>query len=78
MNRIRIFPNPFSEYFEVSIPELRKDMTLKVHNVRGQMISEMEIKVTSFQVELEGPPGIYILSILDKNEQISRVKIVKE
>ena len=78
VNRIRIFPNPFSEYFEVSIPELRKDMTLKVHNVRGQMISEMEIKVTSFQVELEGPPGIYILSILDKNEQISRVKIVKE
>lgn len=75
---IRIFPNPFKGYFEVSIPEIWENMTLKIYNISGQMISEMEIIDTHFQVTLDGPPGIYILSILDKNEQISRVKIVKE
>jgi hypothetical protein len=78
VNRIRIFPNPFREYFEVSIPELRIGMTLKIQNIIGQLISEIEIIDTHFLVELEEPPGIYILSILDRNEEISKIKIVKE
>jgi len=75
---IRVFPNPFGKYFEVSIPEIRKNMTLEIHNITGQLISEMEILETNFQVEIEEPAGIYILSILDGNEQILRAKIVKE
>lgn len=76
--QIQIIPNPFKEQLDIYIPDLGSELTLRILDIQGKILGEMKILDTRSQVSIDGPPGIYILSIEDENGVIREMKIVKE
>jgi hypothetical protein len=78
LNRIKIFPNPFSSYINISLGENFKNASISIFDLTGQMI----LKVTNLDSEdairtTELSPGIYFYVIVNRQQEIIRGKIIK-
>jgi len=75
-SRIRIYPNPVSEYLniQVGLPALR----LQLYDMRGRLLMEQEMPGGNTRLNLSCyPEGTYILRILS-DEGIARFKVLKQ
>jgi len=74
-----VFPNPFSEnaIIEVKGKEL-KDGLLKLYNLSGQLVKELEAQNNSFMISKNGlESSIYFFTIEDEGEVVATGKIIK-
>ncbi len=76
--KMQIVPNPFKEHLDIFIPDLGGELNLRIFDAQGKLMGEMKIVDARSQVNIDGPPGIYILSIEDQNGLIREMKVVKE
>ncbi len=75
---IKVFPNPFINEIKIQLDNTG-DYQLKLRNSIGQVVYSANINgtATSHNVS-ELPRGLYILSVLDDEENVANYKLVKE
>ncbi len=72
---INIYPNPFSEYIEIEIPDKTYINNICVQNIQGQTIYN---NTFTPQINLSGlPSGIYFVNIENKQGNITVFKLIK-
>ncbi|SHK48709.1 Por secretion system C-terminal sorting domain-containing protein [Reichenbachiella agariperforans] len=82
--KIRIYPNPAYDYFNVKLNfNTKQDATLRLLSLNGEVLLEQRIENTLNQVylidNLQLRSGIYILQVLGENDHISsRVMISRQ
>jgi len=75
-SRIRIYPNPVSEflYIDMDIPQVR----LQLFDIQGRLLMEQEVFLGSNRVNLSGyPDGTYLLKFLS-GEGTAWFKLLKQ
>lgn len=78
INTLSIYPNPASDV--LTIESVQDINSIYIYNITGQMINsynqvenhQLNIDITSL------PAGIYIVSLIDKNNQIVSKKLIKQ
>jgi hypothetical protein len=76
-----VYPNPFSNYFEVNVSLLspQSDMTFNLYDAQGRLVRCEPIDEQQTRIERENlPAGIYFYRILNESELISTGKIIAE
>lgn len=68
IQEIKLFPNPTSEYFELSNPSGLVDQ-IAVHNILGRQVDQFNAVEQRFDVA-ELPQGLYLVSLMDDKENI--------
>jgi hypothetical protein len=79
-NRLKVYPNPVSGYFNITSPVNTEDCTVGIFNLSGQQMNIRKIKFEAgipvrFNTE-RYPDGIYTVKIVTQNEIIVK-KIIK-
>ena len=70
-NAITIYPNPATT--EVFIRSEKEISTLFIHDMRGQLIKEIRVNSTEYQLNTNNfPAGTYLFTILIGNERVSQ------
>jgi hypothetical protein len=72
-NMIQLFPNPTSTSFQLSKPVQNVD----VYNMTGQLVKRFEDEKASFNIS-DLASGIYIIEVLDTENNRSSIKLVKK
>lgn len=75
----RVGPNPTTGELNISLPEPNNGYTITLHNIHGILISHYNIKKNTNRLSLElhsYNPGIYFLTIIQKNKAMFRKKIL--
>jgi len=74
MDVVSLFPNPANGLIDIALGDL-KDVSIKVINIRGKLIYHKEnINTSSYQLELVGAPGIYIVEVASEGaKQVTKV-----
>lgn len=76
---IKIFPNPTSGQFEISLPITQKEVKIELYNSYGQLLSKQTYLVISGKVQLSiinKPFGLYLAKVYTDNP--ITLKIVKK
>jgi hypothetical protein len=62
---ILVFPNPFTNQFQTSIPiKLSNPAQIKIHNLRGELLLQKISLEPTFETETnDWPAGIYTLQV---------------
>ncbi len=76
--QVQVFPNPVQNYLQITTPNLQIDQ-LTIANLTGQQIFSKEnlTSPTTIPVAENLPPGIYLLTLVVGDQQITR-KLIKE
>ncbi|MAZ30656.1 MAG: hypothetical protein CMP57_01020 [Flavobacteriales bacterium] len=69
-----LYPNPTRDIVEIS--HSKKIISIKIRNIKGQIIM-IETNLTSLSLS-EIPEGFYCVDILDENNNIAHLKILKQ
>lgn len=73
-----IYPNPVTDYFNISFPESISKATVSIYNILGQKLLEKEITQTGNKVRIEHlNSGVYLISIHAENKTTG-FKIIKQ
>lgn len=73
-----VYPNPTPGKLNVDLGSLHQNVTVKVFDVLGQLVSTSDYQsVTSLDLFIEGETGYYIVEINTDNRKL-RIKVVKE
>lgn len=75
-SEISIYPNPVSDILNVTVNNLQKNATYRIHNFAGQQMMQSELNQNKINVSLL-PPGVYLLSIRN-GKQTKSFKFVKK
>ena len=72
-------PNPTSGSSTILLGADCHNVQATVRNVMGQVVSVQQLGSTSrFEVNLEGAPGIYVVSVDAEQGHLGQVKLVKQ
>jgi hypothetical protein len=76
---LQAYPNPTTGRFTAKLSKEFKDVTVSVMNLLWQEVYRKELDVASaLQVDLEGPKGVYFITVSSKNELLARLKVLKQ
>jgi hypothetical protein len=67
---LKIYPNPFSDEFQVDNIPKGKSLILKIFDSMGRMILQNEISLENNKINLQVASGFYALQLIDKGGQI--------
>ena len=76
---VSLYPNPTRDHVLISLPELRRGLTISVFDMQGALIEEkpMQSQQTLLFVQ-EWPAAQYIIRICDQSQNCSEYKLVKQ
>ena len=75
---ITLFPNPTTGVFSLDLGAVYDEVTIEVVTLTGQIAQRWQhIRTPHLLLKLEGPPGLYLLGIHDKNDRNIMLKIMK-
>jgi hypothetical protein len=77
---VNIYPNPLSDRFIINFkPNLDNNILISIKNISGQEVYHQQLQVGSRnqEIEMNGPSGIYLLTIITK-EKTFILKLIKE
>jgi photosystem II stability/assembly factor-like uncharacterized protein len=79
ISEVIIYPNPASEYVQVTIPELIANVSVIIHDALGRKVMQQEITNTnSVRMDLNGiSRGIYYVSISEGKNSVTKKLIIK-
>jgi plastocyanin len=78
-NTIKVFPNPSSGDFHISVPSYKNDQySLSVFDGSGNLIGNKKIASNDFSFGGELKPGIYLIRVKNGNAVIFEEKIIKQ
>jgi hypothetical protein len=77
--QVDIYPNPSTDYIQINFSSTSKDRVMKLMDMTGREVqhtpaNEMEVKTDVRSLER----GIYLLQIVDANQLVKTVRVVKE
>ena len=74
---IRAYPNPVSHNLHVEIENIENGMSLRIKNLRGQVIAEKSLTNSVQVVDVsEYQPGLYLLELNDSGSVLFQSKVV--
>jgi hypothetical protein len=77
-NLFSVYPNPTTGQINVSLSNFSSEVNISIYNILGQVISEEFYSNTDeFQVNIDGPVGIYLINLANSNGATSTIKILK-
>jgi plastocyanin len=77
--KIKIFPNPSSNDFHITIPSYNSDrFSLSVYGADGKLVGDKKINSANFLFGSELKPGIYFVEFKNANVVIAKEKIIKK
>ena len=79
LDHITIFPNPTNGIFEITLPNIKKEVKIDIYTIQSQLISSKTYPITNSKVQLtieNNPAGIYFLKIYLKKP--IELKIIKK
>lgn len=82
MENISIFPNPFNEFFSISLDKNIPDAGIMVYDVFGKLVYEKQLNIAinqNYSLQIDIPKGIYFINLIDNsnNNFTYKYKIVK-
>lgn len=74
-----VYPNPSQNDFTISLPEFSDDIFyLDLTDITGKLILSERVDQQEFVFGNDLSPGMYLVSIRDQDQVVSRSKIIKE
>lgn len=73
----QIYPNPTTGQINLVFAELNESVLIRVTNVEGQLVQEIENNEKLLTIELEGADGLYFVEVIS-NEGSKVIKVVKK
>jgi hypothetical protein len=74
-----LYPNPTSNQFTIDLGQRYRGVTVSITNVLGQTILTQSFKsAQEISSEIEGPAGIYLVTIRTEKGESATVKVIKE
>ena len=74
---VTAFPNPTNGSINLKMNALTP-VSLKVYNQFGQVLKSIDnISITTYQLNFEGAPGIYVVQVSSKN-RLKTIKVLKK
>jgi hypothetical protein len=78
IEKINIYPNPATDYINISFEEFNNEVDVLIYNQLGQLVIKDVVSSNYFKRDIsELNAGIYFLRIIDDSENVSTSKIVK-
>lgn len=76
---LQVYPNPTSGLVNIRFSELKKDITVFVRNINGQVIDQLFFAETELiNYNITAPTGLYLLEIYDAKAKLKTLKLIKE
>lgn len=76
---LRLFPNPFSEKVILELEEKENVVEVMIYDTMGRQLETIDFRnKKSLSVDLNQPPGIYLLKILTSSGKKTTVRVVKK
>jgi hypothetical protein len=76
---IDVFPNPTEDFINLRIDELKNGMHFLLNDLNGKIISAAEITSQLSSLDMKQfPPAVYLLQILDAENNVKTFKIIKK
>jgi len=74
-----INPNPSNGNFSISFESIQEDLIIRLLSVSGQLVEQKSYQNSQFiELEIEQPNGVYLLEILEGDQNRAVIKLVKE
>ncbi len=73
-HQINIYPNPASDFINISLPNGIKDATVELYNATGNKLNSITGKPGKLDVHL--PPGIYFVKVICRDLQLTRKLVI--
>jgi photosystem II stability/assembly factor-like uncharacterized protein len=73
-----LYPNPTNGKVNIDFTDSYKEVNISVSDITGRIISTRQIDTNHLEQDIEGPPGIYILSIQTESKEISHMRVIKQ
>ncbi len=75
---VTIYPNPASDYFTISIADIKDDASLFVYSSSGQLVKEVIVEAGNGFISSEDMPvGIYTLKVVSNSAVITKKLIIE-
>lgn len=70
LNRVSVFPNPTNGEFSINLGEEMNSVTISITDLTGKLILSNTYENSEFvNVDLDGPAGVYLLTIESENKR---------
>ena len=78
MTELNIYPNPSTGTFNLNLPVSVKSYNLCVRNLLGEFVLKKQVSgiTTSFDLS-DYANGLYLVQVMDGNESIRTLKLIK-
>lgn len=73
---VKLFPNPFVEYF--SLENADDVAAIRVYTLDGRQVSRLEVNAYNIYSLYQQPTGVYIIALEDKNGKVFQAMEVKK
>ena len=74
-----VYPNPTTDMVTIAFKDFQKEIEVAVYNSLSQKIDVfVATDISNYTIPLQYPDGIYILSIKNQDNTITRIKVVKK
>ena len=78
VTKIKTYPNPTSGTINVAMGQVYSEINVSISNFLGQVISyERFVNTNMLELNIEGSPGIYFVSLLSSEGFSETIKIIK-
>ncbi len=77
---ISIYPNPFTSFVSINLPENHQFKNLSIYNIQGRKVLEKDLTdQTLFEIKIEEfPSSVYIFNINTENGDYQSYKMIKQ
>ncbi len=74
-----VYPNPTTDMVTIAFKDFQKEIEVAVYNSLSQKIDVfVATDISNYTIPLQYPDGIYVLSIKNQDNTITRIKVVKK
>ena len=78
LSTLKVYPNPTKGQFTVAFSAFVENVTIKITNTTGQVVSTKSFENTKeLNLEILGAEGFYIVEVHAGNDKIARLQVVK-
>lgn len=75
---ISVYPNPVNQKLNIDLKGLNGTSEISLYNLNGAKLKNSKTSASSTQMDLSDlPGGIYVITVMNSNKIIDRVKVVK-